>query len=298
MADHVASSGSYKHHLSIRQSTLLRPTKNVVLHRIRPETKIKVEQDTKSIENEMKRNNLLSRKRFKREENERLRKNAESREKMIKNWQIKTADSPFRWDLVDLEEKRNYYQKEHDLNRANRIARNNILSGMIGTPKDDICPPSKFKSFPDYEVQLSLELRKHRRNLRAITYEKKLLEDMVDNELDSLYSKFPKLAMDIAFNQHARAGTSTPVTDSFFGNSSIDSSSLMTSSQTAPSSIHLTSAALISKPRYSPEEVKRIKQKDGVYNALGRYIITGEFIEAKDLRATLPSPKYAQASIT
>ena len=46
---------------------------------------------------------------------------------MIHQWQMKTSTSPFRWDLVELEERRSVCQHQKDYEKNARISQTNML---------------------------------------------------------------------------------------------------------------------------------------------------------------------------
>lgn len=176
----------------VKSGKLLNEVGRIQLYRVSEETKEKVRDDTKQINENNKVSLKNSKARIKKLEDDRLRATATSRQEMTDKWVHMTRKSPFHNNLLELEIKRaaraDAVQRVKDEDRFIQ----KTLNDMTGKPKFEIMPKEKIhESEFDLVSQVALEYRLQARAKKIVLKEKGFVDGMVHQELSRLHEKFP-----------------------------------------------------------------------------------------------------------
>lgn len=176
----------------VKSGKLLNEVGKIQLHRVSEETKEKVREDTKRV-NEYNRVFLIkSKTRIQKQETERLKATAEARQAMTDKWVCMTKASPYHNNLVKLEEKRAAHADNVQRVKEEDRFIQKTLDDMTGKPKFEIMPKEKIhKSDFDLVSQVALEYRLQKRAKTVVMREKEFVDGMVHQELSKLHKKFP-----------------------------------------------------------------------------------------------------------
>lgn len=178
-----------------RQSTLLQPIGGFE-PRVSADTRERVRRETEMIQQKITEINLKSRKKIRNQLNDLEERQNKVREAQLNFWIKKTSHSPFLKDyfLLDQENatRRNNFQREKQRRRDQLRA----LKDMTGFPEDDVCPKERIPKLVNkisQEGLLALTHRAMKLNAKKLAEEKKLLDSIVDDEINILEQKFPLL---------------------------------------------------------------------------------------------------------
>lgn len=213
-------------------------------------------------------------------------------------WRVKTAHSPFRLDLNEIERTRVLEKRREDKDRKTREDRIACVASMTGVPEPDICPRKDIRKVSDPMVKLALEHRAIVLDINALKYEERKIAKIIDDECSDIERLFPKVAMMRAFSRSQTPGTpSSPSSHSPSVQqwNSVDSNSVGSGSGSVLDDFMRLSTT---KQRIKGDKVKEMKEADmRVYSAAGKYNESGQFILKENMKqqTTVMSAKYASA---
>jgi vacuolar-type H+-ATPase subunit I/STV1 len=196
-------------------------------------------------------------------------------------WRLKTANSPYRLDQVEVDMQIRDRTLEILRDRKERKQRKNLVKKMNG--EADLCfMNEKFISKLDQEEKLAIKHFAMLKQLDTVQKEKKKLEKLVLTECDKIETRFVKIALLRAQKRSKEHH--------------INSSNNNDTESDSVSSIWGT----LRQPKIKPNDAKILKSIDNrVYNAEGYYNASGEFIPAvrdRDKVGLMPAT-YAQIAV-
>lgn len=186
-----------------RESTLLKPI-GAFEPRVSNVTREKVRRQSEIIQQKIMEINVKSRKNIRKHLNDLEERQNKIREDQLKFWIKKTSDSPFLKDYFLIDQanalRRDNFQKE----KQRRIEKIQLLKGMTGLPKDDVCPKERIPKLQgkiSQEGLLALTHRAMKLNSIKVLEEKQVLDNIVNSSL-----KFP-LLYEVTGSQSIHAGS-------------------------------------------------------------------------------------------
>lgn len=172
------------------RGSLLNETGNIEIYRVSEETRKRVAEESKRIQEKIKLKNSNSRKEINQEEATKIRIKEVALEKMLHRWEKKTARNPLGADQYDLELKRLARLEQQSKRRKelnNQLKSIGSLEGKSNLSLIDKNSTANFK--PD--AVLALEFLKSLREEEVVKHEKELLERMLKEEMNFLRNSFP-----------------------------------------------------------------------------------------------------------
>ena len=118
---------------------------------------------------------------------------------MLKKWDFKTRNSPFRENLAYSDEKRAELLAKATAEFEEDEFKRKVIDNMTGKPNFEICPKARIQQCENLEQQIALEYRLQVRDSIVIKREKQFVDQMVERELQALQAKFPKIADKLPF---------------------------------------------------------------------------------------------------
>lgn len=175
----------------------------------------------------------------------------------METWREKTKDSPLRLDQNMVHKTLMEAFKEEGRLQSKRKKQRESLKAMTGKPVFDICSDEYIAKVQDPDTKLALIRRKQIVEYNIVKREQKKLGAMIEDTLEEVEKRFPKIALQRAF-----------------GESSFDNVAMSMMAQGS-----------ISKQKINAIEARRLNAEDNrVYSAAGRYDEFGRFILVEELK--------------
>ena len=280
--------------------------------KITPEMKMKLREDSAKVWDDLARNNVILKKTMKDNANKKMAEKKKHAEANMLKWGDSIKNSPFHTDFNLLQEKQEQYMKEKQAEMKLRKSQADAIRRMTGLPKNDIQDREiAANTIQDMKSKLALQYRATKLGHYTLLSEKEQMDQMVMNECEEIIRKFPIVGLRLAFesnsyiddnnnnNDKIKSSSRSPSnnhsgTSYVFGfNTSISATSTSSTPSVADSfnvmQSALTSNTRVMKRRYNADEIKKMKEdRDNVlYRADGRYSVSGDFIETKNLKTSV-----------
>lgn len=180
----------------VKSGKLLNETGVVELYRITEETRQKVKEDSDRVESDNTKFLKRSKIRVEREEREKLKATAVSRQAMTDKWVNMTKSSPYHDNQVAIDQKNRTRMEKKENIKQIELEKQRTLDKMTGLPNFEVCPKEKIlqNEFGFSNVsQVALEYRLQARAQKVIKHEKNFVDGMIMGEISTLHEKFPAI---------------------------------------------------------------------------------------------------------
>lgn len=212
------------------------------------------------------------------------------RKRQTNEWRVKTASSPYRLDLNEIERLRSNEARDVEKVRIRQRMRSSRIRNMNGVPEYNVCSKEVIKKIESPMSQLALEQYSLQLEDEIARKEEASIAECIGGEIEDIERRFPKIAMMRAFGLHHGGNSSSSA--SLANGSMASSLGSLQSLLSGPNS-------LIGKQRISAEKARELKQIDQrVYSGAGRYDEWGNFVLAENMKqkSVIVSAEYAQVS--